>query len=340
MVKIRAPLSLFLVAIVLWLPLAAQAARVSGTGEYEVPDWFKQTFLDLREDVAEARADHKRLLIFFHQDGCPYCAELVNNNFSQKDIVDYTRAHFDSVDINMWGDREVTDIDGRVYSAKTFAAAKKVWFTPTLVFLDESGKQVLRINGYYPPHQFLAALRYVGEHVEKKSSFRDYYARVAPPQSAGTLHVEKYFRPAPYNLKDLGRSKPLIVFFEQKDCPGCDRLHRTILPRPETQALLKKFDSVQLDMWGNTPVVTPDGTHTTARQWAGKLGIVYAPSAVLFDGGREVIRIEAFLKAFHVQSVMDYVASGGYRTQPSLQRFIQGRADRLLEKGQKVDLWK
>ena len=60
---------------------------------------------------------------------------------------------------------------------------------------------------------------------------------------------------------------------------------------------------------------------------------------MLFDRGKEVIRIEALLKAFHVQSVLDYVASGAYRTQPNLQRFIGARAERLLEHGVTVDLW-
>jgi hypothetical protein len=61
---------------------------------------------------------------------------------------------------------------------------------------------------------------------------------------------------------------------------------------------------------------------------------------VFFDEGTEVMRIEAMLKAFHVQSVLDYVASRAYREQPSFQRFIQGRADRLRERGVVVDLWR
>ena len=117
----------------------AQAAKVEGVGEFEIPGWFKQSFLDLRDDVAEAKDAKKRLFIYFHQDGCPYCAELVNNNFSQKHIADYMRKHFDSLDINMWGSKEVTDVDGKVYSEKTFAAKEKVWFTPTLMFFDENG---------------------------------------------------------------------------------------------------------------------------------------------------------------------------------------------------------
>lgn len=331
---------LYCLIFIFTLPLSAQGAKVEGVGDSEPPAWFKASFLDLREDVNEAAANGKRLFIYFHQKGCPYCAELVNNNFSQKDIVDYTRKHFDALQIDLWGSQEVTDLDGKAYSEKVFSANHKVWFTPTLLFFDEKGKVALRINGYYPPHQFKTALRYVAERQDRKMSFRDYYAKHASVKSSGKLNSQPFFKKAPLDLTGLGEKKPLIVFFEQKDCQACDRLHKKIFPRPMTQEQIKKFDVVQLDMWSKDKITTPAGKRTAARKWAKKLGITYAPSAVLFDEGKEVIRMEAFLKAFHVQSVMDYVSSGGYKTQPSLQRFIQARADSLLEQGKKVDLWK
>jgi hypothetical protein len=37
---------------------------------------------------------------------------------------------------------------------------------------------------------------------------------------------------------------------------------------------------------------------------------------------------------------MDYVASGAYQREPSFQRFIQARAERLRETGGVVELWK
>ena len=319
---------------------AVFAAKVAGTGHSEIPSWFKESFLDLRDDVREARDAGKRVFIYFHQDGCPYCAELVNNNFSQKHIVDYIHRHFDALDINMWGDREVTDMSGKAYTEKNFAAALKVWFTPTLLFFDERGRVVLRINGYYPPQQFMAALRYVAEKQEARTDFRSYYAGLSPPKTAGRLHHEAFFMRPPYRLARGKGSRPLAVFFEQKDCPGCDALHANIFKKPATREHLARYDVVQLDMWSDTPVVTPAGKRTTARKWAKQLGIVYAPSAVMFIDGEEVIRIEAFLKAFHVQSVLDYAASGAYKRQPSLQRFIQERAERLLAEGKEVDLWK
>ena len=316
----------------------ADLAPLKGVGDYSIPTWFKQSFLELPEEAAAAGAADKHLLLFFGQPGCPYCAELFNNNFSQPHIVDYTRRHFDSIDLNIWGDRDVKDFSGRTLSEKAFASGLKVWFTPSVLVFDKNGKQVLRLNGYYPPHQFLAALQFVAEKKYTRMSLAQYLAKAPPASAAGTLHSEPFFAPPPYDLTQAG-GKPLAVFFEQKDCAGCDALHQKIFRQPATLEQLKHFRVVQLDRWGNAPVITPAGEKTTARQWAERLNIAYVPSAVLFVDGQEVIRIEAFLKAFHVQSVLDYAASGAFRTQPDLQRFIRERADHLREHGITVDLW-
>ena len=105
--------------LVLCLPALALAA---GDGEtlselqnpgYEAkPAWFKNSFLDIREDVAEAAQADKRVILYFYQDGCPYCAKLLQDNFGDRDISATAREHFDVVAINLWGDREVTDTDG------------------------------------------------------------------------------------------------------------------------------------------------------------------------------------------------------------------------------------
>ena len=316
----------------------ADKAPMRGVGEFTIPAWFKNSFLDLREDAAEASARGRSLMVYIGQDGCPYCAALFNTNFSQKSVEDYARAHFDALDINMWGDRAVVDVDGESLTEKAFAAKHEVWFTPTILFFDGIGKRVLRINGYYPPRRFLAALRYVAEDSAKGETFAAYLERVAPPAAPGTLIDEPFFLRPPYDLKDT--ASPVVVFFEQRDCDECRDLHREVLDKAETRREIGRFRAIQLDRWSATPVVTPAGERSTARQWADALGIGYVPAAVFFDDGREVMRIEAMFKAFHVQSVMDYVASRAYRTQPSFQRFIQGRADGLRESGVGVDLWK
>jgi len=290
--------------------------------------------------VADAKAANKRVMLYFYQDGCPYCEKLINTNFAQRDIVEKTRKHFDVIAINMWGDSTVTDLQGKEGSEKAFARALRVQFTPTLLFLDERGKVALRINGYYPPHKFMTALDYVATKQESKMPFRDYLAQQQPVAASGKLHIEKRFLQPPYRLQRHKGDRPLMVLFEQRECAPCDEMHGDALRRPLSRKLLKQFDVAVVDIWSKASVQTPDGKMMSESVWAKQLGIQYAPSMVFFDDlGKEIFRTEAYLRPFHLQSAMEYVASGAYRTQSEFQRYVQERADHLREQGVEVDIW-
>lgn len=330
-----------------WLALTVQAADEQAAlqggvnpGFHEQPAWFKTSFLDLRDDVAEARGAGRRVMLYFYQDGCPYCKKLLEDNFGRADIVAKTQRMYDVIAINIWGDRELTDLAGEVMPEKRFAEQKRVMYTPTLLFLDEQGNTVLRLNGYYAPDKFDLALEYGAGRSTGSVSFGEYLARHLQRPATGLI-VEPYFLNPPYLLarNRIAAQRPLAVLFEQQACETCAEFHRDVLQRPQTKKLLEQFDVVQLDRWSTSPLVAPDGSRTTAVAWADKLNVQYTPSLVLFDEhGNEVFRTEAYLRAFHVQSVLDYVASGAYREQPNLQRYIQQRADHLREQGASVDL--
>lgn len=338
---------IYLIALLLAGCAVAAAQPASGTFDsspnaIDIPSWFKETFLDFREDLRDAVGAKKRIMVYFGQDGCPYCRELMRVNFSQKNIADKARRHFDAIALNIWGNREVTWTDGRVRSEKEFAAFLKVQFTPTLLFLDERGKVVLRLNGYYPPHKFRAALDYVSGKHEDKTDFADYLQHNAGGADSGVLHEQPFFLKPPFNLDRSLKpaAKPLVVLFEQQHCAACDEMHAQSFKDRATLALTGKFDVVRLELFGRQRVVTPDGQSLSEEQWTRQLKVAYTPSLVFFDTkGKEVFRIDAYLKPFHFASGFDYVASGAYRTQPSFQRFIQGRAEKIRERGGKIDLW-
>jgi thioredoxin-related protein len=312
-----------------------------GAAETEYPAWFKDSFLDLRDDLAEADKAGRRLVVLFVQNGCPYCHNLVERNLAQKDIEQIMRKNFDVVLINMWGDREVHGLDGKKTVEKDLAAALRVQFTPTLLFFNEKGDVVLRLNGYLPPHRFKNAIEYVATRQENKISYRDYMAAHASHNKGGKMHSEAFFAKPPYDLRTVKGKKPIALFFEQNDCPNCDVLHEKVLIDPATRKIIAQFENIQLDMWSKTPIITMDGKHTTARELAKQLDVKYAPTIVLLNPqGKEVIRSEAFFKVFHTQGIFAYVSEGGYKTQPSFQRWLQVRADHLREQGKDVDIWR
>ncbi|MCX7898336.1 MAG: thioredoxin fold domain-containing protein [Rhodocyclaceae bacterium] len=320
--------------LILWMAPALSQAM----GEYEMPAWFKESFLDLREDVEEAAKAGRRLLLYFHQDGCPYCARLLRENFGDRTIAETTRKHFDVIALNLWGDREVTDLAGRTLSEKAFARALRVQFTPTLVFLDEKGEVALRLNGYLPPHQFAAALDYVARRLEKKQAFTDYLLTHAREAASGKLHEEPWLMPLPLDLSRR-EGKPLLVLFEQKVCAACDELHREGFKRPEVVELLQKFRIARLDIAAPDALTTPAGKKSTMRNWAREMKIVYTPTLAFFDGsGKEIFRVEGYLRPFHLASSLAYVASGAYREQPEFQRYLEARARERRARGEKVEL--
>lgn len=326
-------------------PTAQPAPSVASPNAHVMPPWFKESFLDFRDDVRDAAKANKRVMIYFGQDGCPYCKQLIETNFTQKDIVAKMKKHFEAIEINLWGDRETVWIDGKTRSEKELAKALKVNFTPTLLFLDETGKVVLRLNGYYPPSRFSPALDYVAQRKEKTIAFSEYMktAGTTGTPATGILHDEAFFMKPPLVLQrnKIPAKKPLLVFFEQAQCPGCDEMHSDALKRPEIRALMDKFDVARIDIRSNEPVLTPDGKKMTSSEWAKSMTIGYTPSLLFFDPrGNEIFRTEAYLKSFHLQSALEYVASGAYAKQPEFQRYIESRAAAIRERGGKVELWK
>ena len=273
----------------------------------EAPEWFVESLLDLREDAAEAAAAGKRLMLYFMQDGCPYCRQLVTVNWREPQIVDKTRRHFVPVAINIWGDREVTLADGRRLPEKRFAAALKVQFTPTLVFFDERGAVAYRINGYLPPREFSTAL----------DSAIDGSAPPPSERAPGRLDVRR-----------KQTAKPVALILLSPNCDACDQLERH-LGSDALRPRVTRFELVRAS--APLSVITSKGVR--------ELSSVYVPAIVFFTGGAEVFRTEAYLRPFHLAGAFDYVSSGSYAREPSFQRFLQARAEKMRARGERVDLW-
>jgi thioredoxin-related protein len=333
---------LFFAFLAVHAGLAQAQAPVPSPHAIDIPRWFTESFLDLKEDIRDAALEKKRLLLYFGQDGCPYCKALMKVNFGDPGIVATTRRHFTPIALNIWGDREVTWVDGRKMTEKELAKILRVQYTPTLLFFDEEGHVVLRLNGYYPPEKFRPALAYVSGRMEKERSFTDYLAGAAPGKVDAALGSQPFFERGTVDMPRLLKSgKPAVAVFERSPCRDCAEMHREGFTRPEVKALLGGFKAVQVDALGSRGVVTPDGKRMSERDWARTLQIVNTPSLVFFDAaGNEVFRAEGYMRPFHLASALDYAASGAYRDEPSFQRFVQKRADGQRAAGKTVDLWR
>lgn len=320
-------------------PAAAQV--VASPHAVDIPRWFSNSLLDFKDEIPEAARDGKRVMVYFGQDGCPYCKALMKANFGPGPISDKTRKHFVAIAINIWGDAEVTWIDGGKTTEKKLARSLDVQFTPTLLFFETDGKLVLRLNGYLPPERFTHVLDYVIQRRDRELSMAEYMGMQIKEPEIPVSGPRPYLMRDPANLARAGRGRPLAVLFESPSCKACAEMHAQAFTRESLRQLLRGFDVARFVPAVPAKLTTPDGRRTDAPGWARDLKINLYPTVVFFDArGKEVFRFDGYMRPFHIESAFDYVASGAYAREPQFQRFVQARAEKLREQGRPADLWR
>lgn len=186
----------FLSALALIAALPAGAAPLNDSGLHDVP-WIRDTFLDLREDLAEAEAEGRRMMLIVEQRGCIYCTRMHEEVWPQPEIAQLLDEQFFVVRLNMFGDLEVTDFDGTTLSEKDAVRRWSVLFTPTIMFFPETPDAVpqdataataavVTMPGAFGKWTTLNLLGWVlAMGYEGDEPFQKYHARMIETQTGG-----------------------------------------------------------------------------------------------------------------------------------------------------------
>ena len=118
------------------MAFGVQAAELGDDGLHKTP-WMRDTFKDLREDLAEANDEGKRLLLMFEQRGCIYCTKMHKEVYPDPEVTAMIEDNYFVVQLNLHGDIEVTDFDGEILAEKDMARKWGILFTPSLMFMPE-----------------------------------------------------------------------------------------------------------------------------------------------------------------------------------------------------------
>ncbi|WP_299614980.1 thioredoxin family protein [uncultured Tateyamaria sp.] len=127
---------LFALLTALILAFQVNAAELGDDGLHKAP-WMRDTFKDLTEDLEEANAEGKRLMIMVEQRGCIYCKKMHEEVFVVPEVAQYIEDNFFVVQINMFGDVDVTDFDGTTLPEKDMVKRWGALFTPSIYFFPE-----------------------------------------------------------------------------------------------------------------------------------------------------------------------------------------------------------
>ncbi|MEX0301264.1 MAG: thioredoxin family protein [Leisingera sp.] len=187
-----------LMAAVLAVPMAVplSAAELGDDGLHKT-SWMRETFKDLREDLDEANGEGKRLALIFEQRGCIYCTKMHEETFPRPEISRYIEDNFFVVQLNLYGDVEVTDFDGEALPEKEMARKWGVLFTPTILFLPEEVTEsetapeasVAMMPGAFGAGTTLDMFTWVNEKryaLDNGEDFQRYHARMIRERNNGS----------------------------------------------------------------------------------------------------------------------------------------------------------
>ena len=141
--------------------------------------FFNDSFWDFSEELQTARATGKKgILIMFEMDECPFCHRMKSTILNQPDVQAYFRENFLIFPVDIEGDVELTDFEGRVTTMKDFAFKQyRVRATPVFAFFDLDGNYIKRARftgAARDKDEFMMLGRYVVDEAYKQETFTRY----------------------------------------------------------------------------------------------------------------------------------------------------------------------
>lgn len=109
-----------LLTLLILLATPTFAAELGDDGLHKTA-WMRDTFKDLAEDLEEANAEGKRLVLIFEQRGCIYWTKMHEDVFPDETIAQFIDDNYFVVQLNLHGSTEVTDFDGETLEERQMA---------------------------------------------------------------------------------------------------------------------------------------------------------------------------------------------------------------------------
>ncbi|MEZ5538014.1 MAG: thioredoxin fold domain-containing protein [Thiolinea sp.] len=312
---------------------SAKRGAITGGVMHEAPSWFKDSFLDIQEDVDEAADEGRHVMLFFQLNACPYCDRMLTESFEAEPLKSFIQENYDVIAINVKGDREIAFNEDTSMIEKDLAEKLEVRATPAILFLNQENNAVVRVNGYRSPKRFQHILSYVSSKSYENSTLAEYMEKNLE-KDVYKLRDNKMFS----DINDLSSVKgPLAVIFEDSSCYDCDEFHDKLLAREDVQKEMEPFTVVRLDTDSADEITDPDGNKTTAADWAKKVEMTYRPGVLIFDEGKLMRRMDSLLFSHHFKESFRYIGGGFYKTQ-DYSEYSEQRTEELLSSGVDINL--
>ncbi|MFB6261701.1 MAG: thioredoxin family protein, partial [Thiohalorhabdaceae bacterium] len=149
--------ALILAAVAALAPFSTNAERADPEAFYQIP-----AFGDFQANLEKALGEGKKgILLYFHQDQCPFCKQMERQVFTKPIVHDFFHKYFDVYKVNIKGNKEFVDFQGEPVAQSDFAVRNRARATPTLIIFGENGEELVRFVSNPSLEEMLALCKFV-----------------------------------------------------------------------------------------------------------------------------------------------------------------------------------
>ena len=124
-------------------------------------------------DLKRTLKSDKPLVVFFEQGNCHACDLLHSGPLNKPETLEEIN-NMHAVQLDMWSDTTVTAPDGKRTTAKAWAKELGIFHTPTLLFFNPSGEEIMRIESIVQFYRLWGVLDFINKRAYETES--DYQA--------------------------------------------------------------------------------------------------------------------------------------------------------------------
>ncbi len=128
-------------------------------------------FLEPPYDLEVLRENNKPTAVFFEQGNCHAC-DLLHSGPLSKELSIQEVEQMNVIQLNLWADPAGTTPQGKKTTAKEWAKSLDLFYTPSIVFFDASGKEIIRVDSVTHFYRLWGVMDYVNQ--EGYKTTKDY----------------------------------------------------------------------------------------------------------------------------------------------------------------------
>jgi thioredoxin-related protein len=139
-------------------------ARADPPPKFDMADMNEQPYFSAPPYALDRThvAAQQPLVVFFEQRNCHACDILHTGPLGDaktRELLD----KFDAVQLDMWSDTPVWTPGGQRVTARDWAHSLGLYYAPTLIFFDERGSEIIRVDSVVRLYRLRGVLEYVIE---------------------------------------------------------------------------------------------------------------------------------------------------------------------------------